>query len=105
MNGFDNLHHFSQAGVTKMTESFGAWTKGLQALAVEMTESSKKAFEANTAFVQKLISAKTLDSAIEVQSSFAKQSYETFVAQTTKMNELVVDIAKDTAKPFEIVKP
>ena len=41
------------------------------------------------------------DKVFEVQQAFAKESYEAFVAQMTKMNELYVATAKEAYKPFE----
>ena len=47
------------------------------------------------------MTAKSLDKAFEVQSDYAKTSYEGFVAQATKMGELYTDLAKEAYKPFE----
>ena len=44
---------------------------------------------------------KALDKAIEVQTEFAKSSYEGLVAHVTKVGELVTDAAKEAAKPIE----
>jgi hypothetical protein len=44
---------------------------------------------------------KSIDKVVEAQQAFAKESYESFVAQMTKMNELYVSTAKEAFKPFE----
>lgn len=81
--------------------SFGALSKGTQAIAVEVADYSKKSVEGSTAAWEKLISAKSLDKALEVQSEYWKSSYEGFVAEATKLGELYLDLAKETYKPFE----
>ena len=96
--GFEELQRLSKENVDKAVVSLGAVQKGFQALTAELTEGSKKAYEANSAFVQELFGAKTLDKAIELQTAFAKASYEAFVAQATKLNEIAVDAAKDAVK-------
>ena len=53
-------------------KSFGAVSKGFQAIAVEMADYSKKAFEESTAATEKLFGAKSLDKAFEVQSDYVK---------------------------------
>jgi phasin family protein len=58
-------------------------------------------FEQGTAATEKLIGAKSLEKAFEVQSDFVKSSYEGFVAEATKLGELYADLAKDAYKPFE----
>ena len=66
-----------------------------------MTNYSKKWFEDGTAAMERLLGAKTLEKAIEVQTDYAKTAYEGFVAQATKLGELYADLAKESYKPFE----
>ena len=66
-----------------------------------MADYSKKVFEQGTAATEKLIGAKSLEKAIEVQSDYVKSSYEGFVAEATKLGELYADLAKEAYKPFE----
>jgi hypothetical protein len=82
-------------------KSFGALSKSVQAIAVEMADYSKKSFEHSAAAVEKMFGAKTVEKAIEVQSDFLKTSYEGFVAEATKLGELYADLAKESYKPFE----
>ena len=59
----------------------GALSKGTQAIAVEVADYSKKAFEDSTAAMEKLFGVKSLDKAIEVQTEYVKTAYEGFVAR------------------------
>jgi phasin family protein len=81
--------------------SFGAWNKSAQAIVVEMVDYSKKSIEGSAAAWEKLLGAKSLEKAMEVQSDYLKTAYEDFVAETTKLGELYVDFAKEAYKPFE----
>jgi hypothetical protein len=76
-------------------------TISAQAIAVELADYSKKVFEQGTAATEKLIGAKSIEKAFEVQSDYIKSSYEGFVAEATKLGELYVDFAKEAYKPFE----
>src|SRR5690606_21792291 len=84
-------------------KNVASFSKSFQAITVEATEYSKKAFETGSATAEKLVSAKSLDKAFEIQTDYAKQAYEGFVAQATKMSELYAEMAKDAYKPFESV--
>ena len=53
--------------------------------------------------MEKMFSAGTLESAFEVQASYAKKAYEDFVAQSTKLGSLYADMAKEAYKPFESI--
>jgi len=84
-------------------KSFASLSKGAQAIAAEAGEYTKKSFEAGSAAVEKIISAKSLEKAIEIQSDYAKQSYESFVAEATKFGDLYAELAKEAYKPFESI--
>ena len=83
-------------------KSFGSLSKSVQAIAVELADYSKRAFEQGTAATEKLLGAKSLDKAFEVQSDYVKSAYEGFVAESDQDSaELYTDLAKEVYKPFE----
>ncbi|PZR87006.1 MAG: Phasin [Hyphomicrobiales bacterium] len=77
------------------------FNKTLQTIATETADYSKKALENNSAFMEKLLGAKSYDTAIQIQSEYWKTSYAGFVAQATKMGELYSSLAKEAFKPME----
>jgi hypothetical protein len=101
VKNIDDMQQIGKDNMDAAMKSFGALSKSMQAIAVEMADYSKKVFEQGTAAAEKLIGAKSLEKAIEVQSDYAKSSYEGFVAEATKLGELYADLAKETYKPFE----
>ena len=80
VKNIEDMQKFGKDNMDATMKSFGAMSKGVQAIAVEMADYSKKAFEEGTAATEKLIGAKSLDKAIEVQSDYVKSAYEGFVA-------------------------
>ncbi len=103
VKNFDDLQQVSKEGMDSTLKSWGAMSKGAQAIAVEVADYSKKAFEDGTAALEKLFGVKSLDTAIEVQTEYAKTAYEGFVAEATKISELCADLAKESYKPFELL--
>jgi hypothetical protein len=101
VKGFEDVQQFGKESMDATLKSFGAFTKNAQAIAIEIADYNKKVFEQGTAAAEKLIGAKSLEKAIEVQSDYIKSSYEGFVAETTKLGELYADLAKEAYKPFE----
>jgi phasin family protein len=101
LTNFDEVQKLGKGNVEATLRSFGVASKGIQAIAAEVTNYSKKSFEDGTAAVERLMGAKTLEKAIEVQSEYVKTAYEGLVAQASKLGELYADIAKETYKPFE----
>jgi hypothetical protein len=99
-----NLEDMQKLGKDNMDAtmtSLGALSKGFQTIAVELADYSKKAFEQGTAATEKLLGAKSLDKAFEVQSEYVKSAYEGFVSQSTKLGELYAGLAQEAYKPYE----
>jgi hypothetical protein len=97
----EDVQQFGKNSMDMALTSFGAWTKAAQAIAVEMVDYSKKSAESSAAAWERIMSAKSPEKALEVQSQYLRSSYEDFVTETTKLGELYVDLAKQAYKPFE----
>jgi len=101
---FQNIEETSKFGKEAMDnglKSFAAISKNMQAIASEATDYSKKAFESGSAAAEKFLAARSPEKAMEIQVDYAKQAYEGFVAQATRMSELYAGMARDAYKPFE----
>ena len=101
VKSFEDLQQLSKDNVDMALKSMGILSKGAQAIAAEVADYSKKAFEDGTVALEKLFGVKSFDKAIEVQSEYAKTAYEGYVARISKLGELYADLAKETYKPFE----
>ncbi|HEY1365110.1 MAG TPA: phasin family protein [Xanthobacteraceae bacterium] len=101
LKNIDELQQIGKDNMDAAMKSFGAVSKNAQAIAVEIADYSKKVFEQGTAATEKLIGAKSLEKAFEVQTDYAKSSYENFVAGATKLGELYLDLARQAYQPFE----
>ncbi|MFN4143202.1 phasin family protein [Aestuariivirga sp.] len=101
MKSFEEFQTFGKDGFEAYVASSTAVTKGMQAMAQEAAEFSRKSFEKSTAAFEKIAAVKSFDKALEAQQAFAKESYDAVVAQVSKMNELYLNTAKEAFKPFE----
>ena len=100
-SNLDVVQTFSKTQLESAALTSQSFVKGLQAIAAETTDYSKKSLESGSAFLEKLLGVKSLESAIQLQSEYAKASYADFVAQATKIGELYSNLAKDTLKSIE----
>jgi hypothetical protein len=101
LKNFEEIQKLGQDHVDTTMKQFGTVSKGWQAIATEYAGYTKKNYEAGSAALEKLLGAKSLDKAIEIQSEYAKTAYEGFVAQATRIGELYTDLAKETYKPLQ----
>lgn len=103
INNFQDIQKISQTNMDTAMKFFGDWNKGWQAIAAEMSDYTKRSFEDSTATFEKLMSAKSLEQAFEIQTSYAKRSYEDYIHQMTKIGGMYQNLAKDAYKPVEKV--
>jgi hypothetical protein len=99
-----NFEEFQRAGKEQLETASSvaaSLTKGLQTIAADTTDFSKEAIEANSAYVEELMSVKSLEGLVRIQSEFAKSSYDRLTAQASKIGELYANLAKDVLKPAE----
>jgi hypothetical protein len=101
MFNIDDASKKSKEAMDTMLKNYSEVTKGFQAIATEATDYSKKSFQDLTSFMEAMTSVKSVEAAFELQSSFMKSSYESFVAEATKMGEMYADLAKIAYKPYE----
>ena len=101
LKGFEEFQKVGKDGFDAAVRSFGEFNKGFQAIAAEVTDYSKKAFEDGTRAFEQLIGAKSIEQAIEIQSQYAKKAYDAYVAEVSKLGEMYVGLAKDAYKPVE----
>ena len=72
-----------------------------QTIAEAYRDYSRKSFEQTSCFFEKLAGARSLAGAFEIQAEFARQSYETFVAQSRRIRELHGELARQRLQRFE----
>ena len=98
---FEDAGKYGKEFLDSGLESFTAVTRDAQVISSEASDYAKKVFETGSATVEKLLSAKSIEKAVEIQTAYAKQAYEGFVAEAGRINALYADMAKDAYKPFE----
>jgi len=72
MKTFEDMQKVGKDSADAALKSLGAVTKSAQAIAVELADYSKRAFEDGAAATEKLFHAKSLEKAVEVQSDYVK---------------------------------
>ena len=103
MTGMPDFSKFGQANMETSMRMLGEFNKNLQHIAAETTDYTKRSFEDGTATFEKLISAKSLEQAMEIQTSYAKRAYDEYMAQMTKIGSMYAELAKEAYKPVEKV--
>ena len=101
LKNVEDFQKFGQYNVDSAMKMFGEWSKGWQAIAAEMTDYTKRSFEEGTATFEKLLSAKSMEQAMEIQSGHARRAYDGYLHQMSKIGSLYAELAKEAYKPVE----
>ena len=96
---FEDLQKLGQSNVEAAVKMFGEWSKGWQSIAAEMSDYTKKSLEDGTAAFEKLLSAKSVEQAVEIQAGFAKRAYDGYMHQLSKIGGLYAELAKEAYRP------
>ncbi|HZZ81576.1 MAG TPA: phasin family protein [Gemmataceae bacterium] len=97
----EDMQKLGKSSMDAAMTAAGAWSKTAQAIAVEFVDYTKRSAESSTAAWEKLLGAKSVETAIEVHTEFLRSSYEDFVAEAAKLGELYSDLARHAYRPFE----
>ena len=97
----EEFQQAGKVGFDAAVRSFGEVNKGLQAIAAEVTDYSKKSFEDSTRAFQQLLGAKSFEHVMEIQSQYARMAYEAYVAELTKLGNMYAGLTRTAFKPVE----
>lgn len=88
-----------QANVDALVASSQIYGKGVGEAATIAATYTKSAFEKGVEAAKTLGSAKSLQEVVELQTSFAKTAYDTWMTEANKVAELLVSTGKEAIKP------
>ncbi len=100
LSALNDFNAHSKKNLEALVASTTAATKGAEALGAQAMAFSKAAFEGNVAAAKSLASAKSIQEVVELQTTFAKSTLETYMAQVGKMSEMASTSMKEAMKPL-----
>lgn len=92
LRGMDGIGAWSAAGA--------AYGKGMEAISGEMMSFAKQMLDGNVAATKAILGAKTLNEVMELNSEYARGSFDGLMVQGTKVAELATKVAQDTVEPL-----
>lgn len=101
IRGIEDFQKLGQSNVDAAMKIFGDFTKGWQAIAAEFSDYTKRSFEDGTQTLERLMAAKSLEQAVDIQSKYVKRSYDEYVHQLAKVGSMYASLAKDAYRPME----
>lgn len=97
---YEDMAEFNKGTVDAIVTAGNVAAKGIEAINAEVLAFSKTSLEDSLAATKAVMSAKTLNEFVELQSKFAKASLDTYLQQTAKLGELGTKLAQDAFGPI-----
>lgn len=98
--GFEDIAAFNQDNVDALVKSSNIAVKAVEELNAEWMSFSKKSLEEGVAAAKEMTSVKSVPEFVEKQADLAKTSFDAFVKQGARFNEMYLAAAKDVYAPL-----
>ena len=97
--GVEDAAAFGQENVEAFVTSGKIAAKAAESINAEILAYSKKAYEDGLAAAKEMTACKSVSELVEKQTAFGKSAIEGFIAQATRMNEMMTSASKEMAEP------
>ena len=96
----NELNAYSKQNLEAVVASATASAKGAEALGAQAMAFSKAVFDTQVSAAKSLAGAKSVQEVVELQTTFAKNALETYMAEFGKMSDTVSSSVKESMKPL-----
>lgn len=100
MSAMSELNAHSKKNFEAMVASMTAASRGAETLGARAVAFTKKSMEDQMNAAKSLASARSVQEVLELQSAYAKNAYEAYVAELGKMSETVTTSVKEALAPL-----
>ena len=96
-----NELQFAGETMTAGFQGMSEVSRGVQAIGMEVADYTRRSIAENTETLEQLLSARSVEHALEIQSTAARTAYDSYMAQASKLGNMYAELARDAMKPFE----
>jgi phasin family protein len=98
--GYDELADLGCENFAAVLRANAALTEGMDAIGKEVMGYARSSLENAAEAATALLAAKTFEDLVQLNSDFAKASFERMVARSTKLSEMGVKVANEALAPL-----
>src|SRR3546814_18121232 len=101
LRGYDDLATFNKQNVDAFVQAGNIWAKGAEELGKAYFSFAQASAEKNAEAAKSLLAAKSLKDVVDVQADYARTSFDTLVAEGTRLNQMTIKVAHKTFAPIQ----
>ena len=95
-NNLESFQKLSQQNMERALKILVEWQNGWRNISTEMTDFTKRSFEDGAATIEKLLTARSLDQAVAIQSDFTKRTFDAYFHELSKMGDIYTQLLKSS---------
>ena len=100
LSAINEANTYSKKNLEAVVASVTAAAKGAETVGAQTIAFSKKAFDDQVAAARSMAGAKSVQEVVELQTSFARNFLESYMAEMGKLTETVSTSVKESLKPL-----
>lgn len=100
-DAYERMRTTAQESSDMIEDSYETTRQGLVEFNLRALDAAKANTDAAYAFMRDMVGVKSLSQAIELQTSYARQQFETFSKQSKDMQELASKMASEAGEPVK----
>ena len=101
VKGYDQFVGYGKETTEACVKAATTAGKGVETLHDEIYTYSKAAVEDTIAQTKALMGTKSVSEAFELQTTFAKSAFDSYVTEVSKISEMMLATSKQTFEPFQ----
>jgi len=98
--GYEDLTKLQKDNWEAVVAASQIWTKGAESVGKAWMSLAQESMEHAASTAKALVGVKSLREAVDLQTDFAKGSFDKIVAEGTKLSETAVKVANDAMEPI-----
>ena len=100
LSALNEMNAQGKRNLEAMVASVTAATRAAETIGAQAVAYTKSSMEKQVEAARAVTGARSVQEAVELQTSFARQAMETYVSEMNKVTEIVSSAMKDTLKPL-----
>ncbi|MDW3207069.1 MAG: phasin family protein [Alphaproteobacteria bacterium] len=101
LKSYDEFATLNKDNVDAYVKAGNVFAKGFEDLGKTFFAFAQSQAESNVNAAKALMSAKTINDVVEIQSDLARTQFDAFVAEGTKVSEMSLKVANETVEPIQ----
>lgn len=101
LKGYEDAQGFGKGNVDAFVQASTLFAKGAEQISKQVMALTQNSMQSSAATAKALLGCKTLRDVIDLHADYTRSSFDTLVAEGTKLSELSMKVANESAAPIQ----